>query len=166
MNESRRVSLRSVDGHYNDQDEAEFAFEMHVSTGWELHAIDNFLEDPRVPQEVRDHLIEKRLEAIHSYKQGHFELALAQFETLHLACCIQGPRIKRTEDRRKGGKAAAQSRAKLPEKDSLQREIAELIAANRDRSERDARGIIARRYGVTPQAVRQRLNPPTRKKRK
>lgn len=169
---SLRVSERTSDGHYSVQREAEFAFEMHAVTSFDLHSIDSFLEDPRLPGDIRAALIEERQEAFHTYANGSFEVAKTQFIALHRACLFHGTAIavrpavqeqKRTrEARKKGGAAAAAVRAKLPVREDLMAEI-EALKSKRQLSEADAKSAIRQKYGASSSGLSQKLKPPKKK---
>ncbi|MDP3835039.1 MAG: hypothetical protein Q8Q82_13840 [Hydrogenophaga sp.] len=78
---------------YADQTEACYAVEMHASAGFDLPSIDAFLEDSRLPADIRDHLLETRQESLHDYANGRFELAVSKFETLHARSLYYGQNL-------------------------------------------------------------------------
>ena len=85
--------------------------------------------------------------------QGEFDAAVlvsvyAQLDA-HAVARDKAAQAKRSE----GGKSKP---AKLPPADDLRAEVAQLQAA-RGLSEADAKGIVRKRYGVTPQALNRKL---------
>jgi len=78
---------------YADDEEGSYAFEMQFAAGFDLSNIDAFLEDARLPADIREHLLETRQDSLHDYASGRFELAVSRFETLHARCLYYGQNL-------------------------------------------------------------------------
>ena len=144
-----------------------FAFEMWSATTFDLPSIDAFLEDPRVPADVLGHLLETREEALHAYKQGNYDHAVATFRTLHASCLYYGqnlavkPEIQRARASQSVRLAANRANARQPRPGAhrvdhyeVLKEFKRLVTERH--TEGEARGILVSR-GLASQSTIYRI---------
>lgn len=127
MKVTRRTWIANPGGNggawqYHDDKEASFVFEMLMTTGIDISSIDSFIEGQEhpLPEQVAQHLAERRAEALQSYLDGKFDLAQIQVDALRNACLYYGenltvaPRMKsyrkRVESARLASKAPRPAR--------------------------------------------------------
>ena len=123
---SNRTEVRPGVWQYADDSESQFAFEMVCVTGFDLSSIDNFLEDARLPADIRDHLLETRSASLHDYVSGSFDLAVSRFQTLHARCLYYGLSLAVAPDIQLVEKFKGKGRGKGP----VRKAIRDLLDAN------------------------------------
>lgn len=130
-----------------------------------IDLIDQFLAGGEWDEGHRASLLAEREEAEQAYNSNDMRLAIALTKGLHRECSRLGmveavrPHVVRDRKRQAGAKlgaaASAAARAILPDAESLQSELQSKIDIGDSPAEAKLR--LRRKYGVSPQAIGQKL---------